>query len=230
MNRHVYDATLDANSDRKGFFASSNLVTATGFFRLRDLYSGLYDSILPQFNQVGLISMWSAGCSDGREPYSIALCTQRYIHSHPENRLSTFKLRASDITEKMIQTGNDNNYELNTSEVDRLKPYERYVTFNDEKRVTVNGEVRRKIDFVLEDIIKHKAQKKYDIMICTNVLFYYEMEYRKSIITDLLNNLKPGGYLYVESIGGRFMRSIDLDKFGTGNHFFKYGEESSRRR
>ncbi len=222
MTRHVYDATLDANSDRKGFFASSTLVTATGFFRLQDLYKTLSDTVLLELKDRGSVNIWSAGCSDGREAYSIALLIHKWIQQHPANNLCRFELRASDITESMIQIGLKNEYGIGGAEVDRLKEYAAYITIVDNKLVSIRNEVKRKIKFIMEDIITHQVSKKYDILICTNVLFYYEMEYRKKIVTKLIKNLDPHGFIYLESIGSRFMRSIGLERISPGNHFFRF--------
>ncbi len=220
--KHVYDATLDPNSDRKRFFASSSLVTATGFFRLPDLYNTLINSVLPGLMNHSNISIWSAGCSDGREPYSIALSVQKWISQHPESRTSLFNLRASDITEIMINTGKKNDYELGDTEKSRLAEFSDYVTFTGPSRVSISSEICRKINFVLEDIFSHKALKKYHILICTNVLFYYDMDFRKKIVMDLVQNLHPGGFIYLESMGSRFMRSLDMERIIPGSHFFRF--------
>jgi len=224
--KHVYDVSLDEKSDRKGFFASSSLVTATGFFRLDDLYKSLDVNIIPQLDNVPNIKIWSAGCSDGREPYSVALAVQEWIHQHPKSKLGLFSLRASDITDEMIKIGQANNYEVAAAEIQRLQKYSDHLEFKNENTVSIGSEVSRKISFVREDIITHKAVQKYHIMICTNVLFYYEMEYRKKIVQQLLTNLRPDGFIYLESIGSRFMRSIGMDRVSPGNHFFKFIEET----
>ncbi len=222
--KHVYDATLDPNSDRKGFFASSSLVTATGFFRLADLYNTLIHNVLPELNNQANLNIWSAGCSDGREPYSIALAVQKWIKQHPESRTSLFELRASDITETMINTGKKNDYEIGESETRRLSEYSEHVTFSGASRVSINSEVCRKINFVLEDIFSHKAPQKYHILVCTNVLFYYEMEFRKKIVMDLVQNLRSDGFIYLESMGSRFMRSLDMERIIPGSHFFRFND------
>lgn len=220
-NKHVYDATLDSSSDPKTFFASSSLVTATGFFRLRELYKSLVSSVLPEFTKHPVLNIWSAGCSDGREPYSIALEVQRWIDQHPEGHTRTFNLRASDITHEMIQTGLSNQYEVGGSEIDSLKEYADYITFLSPSLISINPAVKRKILFAEEDIRKHKNPKKYHLLICTNVLFYYEMEYRKQMVAELVQNLHPDGVIYLESMGSRFMRSLGLERINPGNHFFR---------
>ncbi len=222
--KHVYDISLDENSDLKGFFASSSLVTATGFFRLNDLYSGLVNSVLPDLANVGNVKVWSAGCSDGREPYSIGMAIQKWIHQHPQVRLGLFELRASDITNSMIEIGLQNNYEVSASEIENLRNYAAYLEYDENHFVSVKNEVSRKIKFVQEDIISHRANPKYDIIICTNVLFYYEMTYRKKIVESLITNLCPNGFIYLESIGGRYMRSIGLERVSPRNHFFRFNE------
>lgn len=224
--KHVYDVSLGEKSDRKGFFASSTLVTATGFFRLKDLYNSLTNSILPLLSKAGSVKVWSAGCSDGREPYSVALAIQKWIHENPQARLGHFELRASDITDEMIQIGLSNNYEVAAGEITKLKAYDNYLEYTSENKVSIGNEVKRKIKFSKEDIITHKAISKYHILICTNVLFYYEMEYRKKIVGDLIKNLRPDGYIYLESVGSRYMKSIGLERVNPGNHFFRFSDKT----
>ena len=218
---HVYDATLTPDMDRKQFFASSSLVTATGFFRLKDLYSTLIDNVLKDVDKVSNLRVWSAGCSDGREPYSIAMAIQKWIDLHPAGRLQAFELRASDITTEMIRTGERNNYEITDSELLRVEPYKAYVELNPGSRLSIRPSLKQKIKFHVEDIIQHKALKPYHLIVCTNVLFYYDMAYRQQIVKDLAKNLELGGFIYLESMGSKFMRSLNLERILPGSHFFQ---------
>jgi len=220
--KHVYEISLEANSDRHEFFLSSSLVTQTGFFRLNSLYTSLEAIVLPALYILpGKIKIWSAGCSDGREPYSVAMSFEKW-NDQFKNRKIAYEIRASDINEKMIQTARKNRYEISNIEQARLKNYSKYCQFHEGLTVQVTDSVAKNIQFTNEDIFANSPlPKKYHLLICTNVLFYYEQEYRKIIARKLIESLEPNGFLYLESVGSRYLKSCGLARVNSESHLYQ---------
>lgn len=227
QQKHVYEVSLEADSDRDNFFQSSSLVTQTGFFRLNNLYSSLENIALPALSNVSeKIQIWSAGCSDGREPYSIAMTVQKWFDK-AGNKQKKFELRASDINSNMIQIAKNNQYEISRMELSKLQPYSDYFRLNEPLTVEIKNEIAGNIKYFNEDIFKKRfPQKKYHLIICTNVLFYYELEYRKIIVQELISSLLPNGFIFLESIGSRYLKSCGLHRINSGSHLYHFNGQT----
>lgn len=220
--RHVYEISLEADSDRQSFFKSSTLVTQTGFFRLKDLYDSLETIVLPKLSQTeGKIQIWSAGCSDGREPYSVAMTIERWQDKPGKKQLS-YAIRASDINDEMIRIARRNRYDITRVELNKLQEFTDYCELHGPLTVQVRNDAARKIQFINEDIFSRTGyQKKYNLIICTNVMFYYEMEYRKKNARSLIELIAPNGFLYIESVGSRFLRSCGLQRVNSSSNLYQ---------
>ncbi|MEE9465903.1 MAG: CheR family methyltransferase, partial [Candidatus Neomarinimicrobiota bacterium] len=99
---HVYDANLDPQSDLQNFFEGDNLVVATRFFRNAELFQQLENLVIPSLLDSGLanrriLRIWSAGCSDGRESYSLVMAARRILDEagHPDLAV---RVRGSDLS------------------------------------------------------------------------------------------------------------------------------------
>lgn len=219
--RHVYDAALGPASDLENFFASSKLVTASGFFRVPELYDTLATRVLPEMIDRGRLSIWSAGCSDGREPYSIAML----LKSLAENEFE-LDLRASDINPGVISTAIQGEYQLTIPEVQALQEYPQFYHSLDSNHIRIRSELRSSIDFILEDLTTYTPEENFDLIFCTNVLFYYESDYRREIVRGLVEKLKADGVIYLEAVGNRFLQSVGLHKVKSGSHFYRRTTET----
>lgn len=222
---HVYDATLDPNSNRETFFAESKLVVQTGFFRLPDLYEHLQSHILPKLENRKELQVWSAGCSDGREPYSLAMVLDNWRRQHPDCLPSGFSIDGLDINGEQIAIARKGTYQITSGEQVKLADYQQYITCDSKIDIQVVPQLRRLVRFTRGDILSQQNDTEYDLIICTNVLFYYATDFRKEIVRHLLEALKPGGYIYLEAVGNRFMRSIGLQRVVPGSHYFAYERE-----
>ncbi len=221
--KHVYEADLGPSSDLESFFSSSMLVTRTDFFRQLTLFRELEQLVLPalfrqETNRKKLL-IWSAGCSDGREPYSLAMVTQRWFNN--KGIAANFMIRASDINRKQIDVGIKGEYQIKVGELKKLREYDEFYQLIDDKTIAVNSSLARRINFCVEDITSKSFGAKYDIIVCTNVLLYYDKEYRKVIVKSITDYLREGGYLYVETIGSRYLKQIGFTRLKSGSHFFQ---------
>lgn len=221
---HVYDADLGPKSDLETFFHSSTLVTQTEFFRQSTLFKDLENDVLPiVFNhrkgKTDKLLLWSAGCSDGREPYSIGMAIKRWIKMKMKS--IDIHVDASDINRDLVVIGTQGKYKVRQIELDRLIPYSDYFIQLDQTTLSITPSFSQVISFYVEDITAKREGALYDIIICTNVLLYYEKEYRKNIVNTLAKFLREGGFLYVETIGKKYMRENGFTSLRPGSHYFQ---------
>lgn len=229
---HVYDAQLNIRSDLKVFFDSNKLSTATEFFRMSGLYHDLRTSLLPVLLPEKIASgqplrIWSAGCSDGREPYSLAMIVKEYLAATGNEKFGRIEIRASDIAPGQIEIAKKGVYPVKQSDQIKLKAYQNYFYPDSEpNKIQMAPELKNWIDFRIEDIANHSGTGNYDIVICAHVLLYYEKYYSELIVKKLIQTVARAGYIYLEPTSFKTMRSLGMNKMKPESHFFRFANDN----
>ncbi len=179
-------------------------VGETYMFRSVPQLEALRNVILPQLVQaksaMGFkrLRLWSAGCSTGEEPYTLAM----FLLEESANLLAgwTFDILATDLNDNSVaaaKAGIYGEYSLrNTSEVLRKKYFKTY----DEKRLQATDQLKSIIRFDrinLSDDCKMTFLKGLDLIFCCNVLIYFDLNSKRKVTQHFYSNLLPGGYLFL---------------------------------
>jgi chemotaxis protein methyltransferase CheR len=143
--------------------------------------------------------IWSAGCSSGEEPYTLAMVLSEYAEAHPGFR---FRILASDISTSVLERAEKGIY---TSECVAPIPIalkRKYLLRSRDAecaRVRIAPELRRLVDFRRLNFMDsdYGLSEKVDAIFCRNVLIYFDRATQESILRKLLHNLTPAGYLFV---------------------------------
>ena len=145
------------------------------------------------------ISVWSAGCSSGEEPYTIAVILKEYARLE---HYIDFTITATDISTKVLQEGMQGIYhEKKISEIPYSikKEYFQKGKNSFKQQVRVNSDIRKTVNFqhfnLLSSDYTHFGM--FDIIFCRNVLIYFERAIQYRIINKLCNQLNSGGYLFL---------------------------------
>jgi chemotaxis protein methyltransferase CheR len=143
------------------------------------------------------LRIWSAGCSTGEEPYTIAII----LHEVLRTEIASWDIRitANDLSEAVLSQARDacySEYSLRTTPKEIVT---RYFTpsGNDFK---LKPEVKRLVSFGqinLSDRAQLKRVERSHIVFCRNVIIYFDDEMKKNVITAFYDNLLPGGYLLI---------------------------------
>jgi chemotaxis protein methyltransferase CheR len=175
----------------------------TDFFREPDHFEFLYEHILtekfaqPKPNEI--FKVWSAGCSSGEEPYTIAITLCEFRALHPGFDYHIF---ATDISSRMLEFASQAVYPESKVAVIPLSLKKNYLLKNKDqtkKEVRIVAALRSKITFErhnLMEVEKFKHQD-FDVIFCRNTLIYFERNTQLTVISNLVNKLKPGGYLVI---------------------------------
>ena len=142
------------------------------------------------------IKIWSAACSTGEEPYTIAILLM-------ENRLLlqsySIEVLASDISENVLSSarkGIYGSYSLRNLSKEHLKKYFSPL----DGKYMVNPEVKKLIRYCninLYDTEKIKSIQNVDIAFCRNVLIYFDNTSKKKVISNIYDSLDQGGFLII---------------------------------
>jgi chemotaxis protein methyltransferase CheR len=182
----------------------------TDFFRESVHFDYMLTTALPSIiekHNSDRISIWSAGCSSGEEPYTIAITMSEFNETHPG---VNYNIYATDISTKMLQHGVSGIYkEDRIIDIPLVLKKKYFLRSKDReaKKVRVINDLRNKIEYARLNLLDLPPvrQPKYHMIFCRNVLIYFDRPTQFKILTALTSNLLAGGYLFLghsESISG----------------------------
>jgi chemotaxis protein methyltransferase CheR len=176
----------------------------TYMFRSPPQIEAMRNVILPQILQsklaIGLkrLHIWSAGCSTGEEPYTLAM----FLSEESDKLLAgwTFDILATDLNDNSLNAAKNGIYGeyalRNTTDLQRSK----YFKPHDEKQLQVSEQLKSLIRFDrvnLNDDSRMTFLKGMDIIFCCNVLIYFDLASKRKVIQHFYSNLLSGGYLFL---------------------------------
>jgi chemotaxis protein methyltransferase CheR len=171
-------------------------INETYFFRERGQLGALVAEILPELRaQRGgrPVGIWSAGCSSGEEPYS-AVILAREAGFVPG---VDFRVYASDISKRMLRRAREGVYREASFRDTEPALRERYFT-PVEQGLRISTEVKQHVDFIhlnLFDASKLALLGTQDVILCRNVIIYFDAPGKRRVIDLFHAKLRPGGYL-----------------------------------
>jgi chemotaxis protein methyltransferase CheR len=143
----------------------------------------------------GGIRIWSAPCSTGEEPYSIAIWL---LENWSEVDAFDIEIVGSDIDTRVLEAAKAGVFGKRA--LMRLSPHliAKYFSQLDEERWLILDDLRQSVRFSRVNIVETKEtrpQGQFDVIFCRNVLIYFDDESRRIAAENLYDNLLPGGYI-----------------------------------
>lgn len=176
----------------------------TYFFREDDHLTWLSETILPDILTLksvkgeGEIRIWSAGCSTGEEPYTLAMQILENDVLSPQMRV---KMLATDLSTRVIETAKTGLYKpekVKTVPGPILKKYFHKKRGGNENLYQVSQRVRDLITFhVLNLLSPFPFQRQFALIFCRNVMIYFDKPTQNRVVNKFYEVLKPGGYFIV---------------------------------
>ncbi len=167
-------------------------INVTEFFRTPEKFDELEKIVIPELLKKNpSLKIWSAGCSAGAEPYSLAMML---------NELSpgkSHRVLATDLDPQMLAKAKAGGpYIIN--EVKNIPParLQKYFTKTPEGYI-VNENMRSKIEFKQHNLLKDRFETGFDLILCRNVVIYFTEEAKDKLYKNFFNSLKEGGILFV---------------------------------
>jgi len=179
-------------------------VHETRFFRHQASLDLIRRHCLPQspssLGKPYTINLWSVGCSSGEEPYSIAMTIDSHMRALQYEYY--MGILASDISRDALAKGRQGIYDKR--QYDKLRhPWQKaYFQPIDERHYQISDELRQRVCFNQVNILDLGKTPigSMDVIICQNVLIYYERTKRLEIVNNLANYLAPGG-MFLFAVG-----------------------------
>jgi chemotaxis protein methyltransferase CheR len=175
----------------------------TDFFREAEHFEYLVGTIVPRAKEregIGIsrpFSIWSAGCSTGEEPYTIAMVLEEYREI---DQRFTYRIFASDLSTKVLEKAMEAIYEEEKAAVVPMSFKKKYMLKSKDASkclVRMKPLIRSRVSFARINFMdeSYDVDPYYDVIFCRNVIIYFERRIQEAILRKLCDHLRPGSYL-----------------------------------
>jgi|SRR5690625_29312 len=189
----TYYKALKDNEQLLNEFVDRLTINVSEFYRNPKRWAVLQQKIFPELlKDKQKLSIWSAACSTGEEPYSLALMLTEHFPDADVHILAT------DIDENAIQKANDGIYQANALKGLPKIMKTKYFTKNN-SLYHIDQDIKRMVTFKKHDLLRDAYPMNIDLLVCRNVLIYFTDEAKHMIYQKISNALSHQGILFVGS-------------------------------
>jgi chemotaxis protein methyltransferase CheR len=176
------------------YFQEYLTINVSSFYRDAHKWEHLVQHVLPGLlaQNAGGIQVWSAGCSIGAEPYTLAMLLQEL------SPRQSHRIWATDIDEKALARARDGG-PYPAAEVKELPPnlIEKYLVPEEKEIFRVNSSLQKMIQFQKFDLLQGRVERQFDLIVCRNVVIYFTPEVKSKLYASFWQALRSGGVLFI---------------------------------
>ncbi|MDA3778728.1 MAG: hypothetical protein PF487_00605 [Bacteroidales bacterium] len=175
----------------------------TDFYREPIHFDFLLSDILPEYikthRSTDTMKIWSAGCSSGEEPYTIAITLSEFKKENPGFNFDIF---GTDISTRILKTAAKAIYKEDRIINIPLNIKKKYFLRSKDRinpTVRLSNEIRNKVHYSRLNFMddNYNLVNDFDVIFCRNVLIYFNRDVQEKVISKLCNKLKMGAYLFI---------------------------------
>lgn len=194
-------------------------INVTEMFRDPSFFRVLRSKILPQLKDLPSIRIWHAGCSTGEEPYSMAILLRE------EGLIHKTTIYATDINDKVLEKAKEGRFPLkkmksytsNYVQSGGINDFSEYYTLSKEE-ASFDPSLSQNMVFAQHNLATDGSFNEFHLIICRNVLIYFDKVLQSRVHQLFYNSLSPEGYLGLGNREGlsftkveRLYRTIDIE-------------------
>jgi len=197
-NFEDYLLKIKRDPEEKSCLSQILTVTITRFFRDKEVFDILEDSIIPSIVEhkgVGDFKIWSIGCANGEEPYSLSmLWKEKFEKIWSQIDLS---ILATDINEDLLERAREGRYKKSSLKEVPEEIFQRYFKIENGFYI-LDRSIRENMEFKKHNIIHEEPFSEMDIVFCRNLAFtYFSKECQMNVLKKIARSLNEGGYLII---------------------------------
>ncbi len=202
-----YDYVFGKNSDGSELICLIDAVTTnkTDFFREPTHFDYLTKTALPELissleaGKRRELAVWSAGCSTGEEPYTLAMVLSEFREANPWFR---FSLLGTDISSRVLEAASTAIYEEEkVAPIPEALKHRYLLRSRDRSKglVRINPELRAMVSFRRVNLMdtRYGLEGSMDVVFCRNVIIYFDRITQENLVGKLARCLHSGGYLFM---------------------------------
>lgn len=189
----------DKTGELAGTLVNRLTTNYTYFLREPAHFKILSEKLLPDIyksGSVGISNIWCAGCATGEECYTLAMVLQDYAEK--KDGIPFARIKATDICVEALEKAEKSTYALREMESLPAEWQKKYCHPIDSKSFVIDKKLKSNIVFSQENLMESVTERgKYHLILCRNVMIYFDKSSREKLIRKLEESLKPGGYLLI---------------------------------
>lgn len=167
-------------------------INVSEFFRTPEKFGKLETDVIPDLlKRSPRLKIWSAGCSIGAEPYSLAIILKELTPGVKHQILAT------DLDVEILVKARQGVYTENELKSMTPERRSRYFDRVEGGKFAVKDEIKRCIEFKRHNLLKDSFETGFDLILCRNVVIYFTEEAKDQLYANFFRALKPGGILFV---------------------------------
>lgn len=188
-------ALLKSDSEVYDKFVAYLTINVSEFYRNPVQWNTLETIVLPKlFSKRGnRLKVWSAACSTGDEPYSLAMVLAEFV---PLNQI---EIIATDIDNEVLEKAKKGYYPEKSVKGLPKKYQDKYIQNDGHGMVKVSDKLKSCIKFKQHNLLRDPYPKGMDLIVCRNVMIYFTDEAKDGIYKKFSDSLVTGGVLFVGS-------------------------------
>ena len=182
-------------------------INVSKFFRNWEIWSSIEELVLPGLFAAppGARRLWSAGCAGGEEAYSLSILLHAWAERHGrEGELADFQILGTDIDRRSLAVAQRAEYsELAMGDI---PPPLQQRWFSPGPPYRLDPRAMRGVSFEHRDLISGEPEREVALILCRNVIIYFDREIQEELFQRFYDSLLPGGFLVlgkVETLLGR---------------------------
>lgn len=180
------------DKDEFASFIEYLTINVSEFFRTPEKFGKLETDVIPDLlTRSSRLNIWSAGCSIGAEPYSLAIIMKELT---PNTR---HRILASDLDVEILAKAKRGIYTSNELKAMTPQRRSRYFDVVEGDKFAVKQEIKNCIEFKRHNLLKDPFESGFDLILCRNVVIYFTEEAKDQLYANFFKALKPGGILFV---------------------------------
>jgi chemotaxis protein methyltransferase CheR len=191
-----YFSTIKADKEELTGFLDSVTTNLTRFFRNQAQFDALEKHVIPELiNNIkkvpGTIRIWSAGCSTGEEPYTIAMLLSEILP-----KTWNYEILASDISLKCLMTAKEGFYAENRI-VGIPDSYLAKYFDKVDGGYKVHADIQSKIKFDYHNLKNDSQQRNLDVVFCRNVIIYFDEAAQTTVMNHFWDSMASKSFLFI---------------------------------
>ena len=202
-----YQALLDSDPDEYDLLLDALTINVSKFFRNAEIWKNIDELVIPRLFEGPRRErrVWSAGSAGGEEAYSVSILAHEWARrAGHETELEELRIIGTDIDRRSVAAAARAEYpELALSETP-AELRERWFSPGPVHRL--HAEATRNVSFELRDLISGEPERDLSLILCRNVIIYFDREIQERLFERFYDALLPGGFLVlgkVETLFGR---------------------------
>lgn len=192
------------SKDERDHFIDAITTNKTDFFREPEHFRYLTQVALPLLEKGASFDStrmraWSAACSSGEEPYTLAMVLSQYAKRSPQ---FDFEILATDVSTKVLHTAQRGIYAEELIDPVPLEMRQQYLLLSKNpanRTVRIAPALRQKVSFHRLNFMDahYGIQERFEVIFLRNVLIYFDRPIQEAVVNRVCSHLKPGGYLFI---------------------------------